>query len=107
MIYKFRSKAAADLVMLQAHGDALLRILGREPSDRGIIEPPDLPAAMQAIRDAIEADEGARAQAEQEASARGERLPPRHGVTLRQRLWPIAEMMRRALAAGEPIVWGV
>ncbi|MCW5640107.1 MAG: DUF1840 family protein, partial [Rubrivivax sp.] len=39
MIYKFRSKAAGDLIMLPAHGDQLLRLLGREPAAQGIIEP--------------------------------------------------------------------
>jgi len=33
-----------------------------------------------------------------------ERLPP---VGLRQRLWPMIEMLRRAHAAGVPVVWGV
>jgi hypothetical protein len=27
-------------------------------------------------------------------------------VSLRQRVWPMVEMMKRAQAAGEPIVWG-
>jgi hypothetical protein len=26
---------------------------------------------------------------------------------LRRRLWPMVEMIRRAQAAGEPVVWGV
>ena len=30
-----------------------------------------------------------------------------HPVALRQRLWPLVEMLRRAQAAGEPVVWGV
>jgi Domain of unknown function (DUF1840) len=28
-------------------------------------------------------------------------------VGLRQRVWPVVEMFRRAQAAGEPVVWGV
>jgi hypothetical protein len=34
MPYKFGSKASGDVIMLQAHGDALLRLLGREPEIR-------------------------------------------------------------------------
>ena len=34
-------------------------------------------------------------------------LPPRESVTLRQRAWPLAEMIRRAHAAKADIVWGV
>jgi len=29
MIYKFKSKAAGDVIMLQAHGDQLMRLIGR------------------------------------------------------------------------------
>lgn len=107
MIYKFKSKATADLIMLGPHGDALLRLMGREPAPKGIVEPADMPAALEAIRAAIDADEQARAEAEREAAAQGQRLPPRHGVSPRQRLWPVAEMMRRALAADVPVTWGV
>lgn len=107
MIYKFKSKAAGDVIMLGPNGDALMRAIGREPAPKGIIEPKDMPAAIAAIERAIADDEAARAEAEAEAAAKGETLPPREGVTPRQRLWPMVEMMRRACAANEPIVWGV
>ena len=45
MIYKFKCKAAGDILMLGPNGDALMRILGREPGPKGIIEP----AAMAAV----------------------------------------------------------
>lgn len=95
MLYKFKSKAAGDIVMLQAHGDQLMRLIGREPAAKGIIEPADMPAAMRALQDAA-------AQAQAASDADGER-----GVGLKQRVWPIIEMMKRARAADEPIVWGV
>lgn len=95
MIYKFKSKAAGDVIMLQPHGDQLMRLIGREPAAKGIIETADMGAAMQALQDAA-------AQERLPADAEGER-----GVGLKQRVWPMVEMMKRALAAGEPIVWGV
>ena len=96
MIYKFKSKATSDLIMLQPHGDQLLRLIGREPAAKGIIEAADLPAALRALEQAAE-------QAPPPSDdAQGER-----GVGLKQRLWPMIAMMKRALAAGEPIVWGV
>ena len=96
MIYKFKSKAAGDLIMLQPDGDHLLRLIGREPAPKGIIEIADMPAAIKALQDAA-----AQAQAPSPNSD-GER-----GVGLKQRVWPMIEMMKRSLAAGEPIVWGV
>lgn len=107
MIYKFKSKASGDIIMMAATGDALMRAIGREPAPKGIIEPAAMPAAMAAIEQAVLADEAARADAERDAAARGERPAPRDGVALRQRLWPMLDMLKRAGAAGEPVVWGV
>ena len=107
MIYKFKSKAAADVIMMGPNGDALLRAIGREPAPKGIIEPAACGPSIAAIEQALRADEAARAEAEAEAAARGDTLPAREGVALRQRLWPMVEMLKRAGAANEPVVWGV
>ena len=107
MIYKFKSKSAGDVIMTGPTGDQLLRLLGREPAPKGIIETKDMPAAMQALEQAVAADEATRAEAEAEAEAKGEKLPPREGVSLRQRAWPLVEMMKRSHANGHDIVWGV
>ncbi len=107
MIYKFKCKAAGDLIMLEPQGDALLRVLGREPVAQGIIEPTAMAAAIAAIEAAVAADELQRAQAEREASEAGARLPARQGVSPRARFWPMLEMLRRASAADQAIVWGV
>ena len=107
MIYKFKSKASGDVIMLAASGDAVLRTIGKEPAAQGIVEPADMPAAMQAIEAAVAADEAARARAEQEARSAGATPAARDGVSLRQRAWPLVEMMKRSHAAGEPVVWGV
>lgn len=100
MIYKFRSKATGDTLMLGPQGDQVMSILGREPSPKGIIEPQAMPAAIAALQQAAEADAERRAQADPEAVQR-------EPVSLRQRVWPLVEMMRAAHAANEPIVWGV
>jgi len=107
MIYKFKSKATGDVIMMGPNGDQVLRLIGKEPAAKGIIEVAAMPAAMAAIERAIHGDEDARKQAEAEAAAEGEVLPPREGVSLRQRAWPMVEMMKRAHAAGHEIVWGV
>ena len=107
MIYKFKSKAAGDVIMMAASGDQVLRILGREPAAKGILEVAAMPAAMQAIEAAVMQDEQARQQAEAEAAAEGKPLAPRESVTLRQRAWPLLEMIKRSHAAQAEIVWGV
>lgn len=105
MIYKFKSKAAGDVVMLGDSGDQLLRLLGREPAPQGIFEVADMPALRTALEQAVAAEEAARAEAE--AHAEGRQLPPHENVSLRQRVWPLVEMMKRAQADNHPIVWGV
>lgn len=107
MIYKFKSKAAGDVIMMGPSGDEVLRSIGKSPSPKGIIELAEMPAAISAVEQAIAAEEAARAEAEAQARADGQKLGPRDGVSLRQRAWPLVEMMKRALAANETIVWGV
>ncbi len=107
MIYKFKSKASGDVLMLGPNGDAMLRAIGREPAAQGIIAPAACAAAIAAIEQAVAADEAARAEAEREAAANGQTLAPRDGVGLRQRLWPMVDLLKRAAAAGVPVVWGV
>lgn len=107
MIYKFKSKASGDILMLGPTGDALLRAIGREPSPQGIIEPADCGPAVLAIEQAIMADETARAAAQADAADGGASLPAQDGVAMRQRLWPMIDLLKRAAAAGVPVVWGV
>ena len=107
MIYKFKSKAAGDVIMTAPAGDDVLRVIGKSPAAQGIIERAAMGAAIAAIEQAVAADEAARAQAETDAAADGRKLAPRDGVTLRQRAWPLVEMMKRSTAERADIVWGV
>ena len=107
MIYKFKSKADGDVIMTGPAGDDVLRVIGKSPGAQGIIESGLMTAAIAAIEQAVAADEAARAQAEKEAAADGRKLGPREGVTLRQRAWPLVEMMKRSSEEGADIVWGV
>lgn len=104
MIYKFKSKATGDLIMLGPNGDALLRVLGREPAAKGIIEVADMAAARRAIEQALAEADAAASAAKADG---GDPEREREAVGLRQRLWPMVQMLERAQAAKEPIVWGV
>ena len=103
-MYRFKSKADADLLMMAPVGDQILRILGREPAPRGILEAAALPQAIRALEDAIAAADAVRRDArrgddDDEGGA--------EAVGLQQRAWPMLEMMRRSLAERADIVWGV
>lgn len=112
MIYRFKSQATGDVIMMAPHGDHLLHLLGREPAERGIIEVAHMPQCIATLQAAIEADDAARAQAHKAAASDAEAADPEAlaaapPVGLRQRLWPVVEMLRQAHAEGKPVVWGV
>ena len=108
MLYKFKSKAAADLIMLQPNGRRLLEIIGKSGTpSKGILLPEQMPAAIAALEAAIAREEAAMKAAQTEAAERGEELPRPDAVSLRQRALPFIEMLRRCQQAGKEIVWGV
>ena len=118
MLYKFKSKAAGDVIMLGPNGDQVLRIIGKQPALKGIIEVGAMQAAIAAIEAAIAENEAqpAASEAAQAGQLSDElrnkfRDDMRGGgaerVSLRQRAWPLVEMLKRSVTAGEPIVWGV
>jgi Domain of unknown function (DUF1840) len=102
MLYKFKSKAAGDVIMLAANGDQVMRLVGREPAAKGIFEVKDMSQLISALETAVTADESARKQpaGDGEAPAQGD------GVALRQRVWPLVDMLRRCHASNEVITWG-
>jgi hypothetical protein len=105
MIYRFKSKAAADLIVMGPVGDTLLRTIGREPAAKGIVEAAALPAAIAALEQAVAAEDAARKAAPDDEA--DETRGGGDNVSLRQRAWPLLEMMRRSQREGADIVWGV
>ncbi|MDD5336069.1 MAG: DUF1840 domain-containing protein [Rhodoferax sp.] len=105
MIYKFKSQAAADVIMLQLNGDQMLAIVGKQPSPQGIITVAQIPAAITALEVAIarhEAVQSRRAeQPQMEIEVEGD------SVDLRQRAGPFIELLRNSAQAGKDVVWGV
>lgn len=107
MLYKFKSKAAGDLIMLEPNGRRVLEVIGKDAGPQGIILPEEMPAAVTALENAIAREEAEQKAAIEEAKAKGQ-VPPRFdGVSLRQRAVPFIDMLRRCQQAGKEIVWGV
>ncbi|MCE4557205.1 DUF1840 domain-containing protein [Pelomonas cellulosilytica] len=107
MLYRFKSKSGADVVMLAESADAVLRLMGRSPAPQGILEAADLPVLIQALEAGVAADEAQFEQAVDAAKVAGEPAPRRQGVSLRQRAWPLLELMRRSQGESHDVVWGV
>ncbi len=107
MLYKFKSKSTADLIMLEPNGRQMLQILGREPSAEGILVPEEMAAAITALQAAVRQDEAQKQTRIDEAVAQG-LVPERaEGVSLSQRAQPFIDMLRRCEKAGHEVVWGV
>ncbi|MDZ7864545.1 DUF1840 domain-containing protein [Acidovorax sp.] len=108
MLYKFKSKAAADLIMLEPQGRQILEIIGKTPGNNGIVTAAQIPGAISALEAAVAASEaqppvqeGLEAEDEDDQGKRDET------VKLRQRAAPFIEMLRKSAAEQADVVWGV
>ena len=99
MMYKFKSKATGDLIMTQPVGDRVLGLIGKAVTPQGIIEVDQMQAAMSALESAVAA-EAPKPASDNDDSHKAD------NVGLRQRVWPMVEMMKRAAAEQQPITWG-
>ena len=107
MLYRFKSKAGADVVMLEANGRQLLEILGKDPSGPGIILPEQMPGAVQALKDAVFEEEAEHERERQESLARGDRPPEPNRITLRVRAMPFIELLQYSMNEHTEVLWGV
>ena len=107
MLYKFKSRATADVIMLEPNGRQIVQIMGKTPGQGGIVTAEQIPGAIAAIEVAIVAEERARAQAGAEAQdgedGRGDDAA--EAVSLRQRAAPLLDMLRRSAAEGREVTW--
>ena len=98
MIYKFKSQADADVIMLQSNGDQMLTIIGKEPSARGIITVAQTPAAIAALESAIEVHEAAEVKRLEHPGLVVE--VEGDSVMLRHRAAPFIQLLRNSAQAG-------
>ena len=107
MLYKFKSKATGDLIMLEPNGRRMLEIVGKEPGPKGIILAQDMPAAIAALEAAVNQEEAEQAAMVKAAQAAGTSAPKFEAISLRQRAVPFIEMLKRCQKAEHEVVWGV
>lgn len=108
MLYRFKSQATADVVMLEPNARQLLDVIGKAPGAQGIITSEQIPAAISALEAAI-AHEHAQHRNNDDAfaSTKHEEPAEREHVTLHQRAAPLIDMLKRSSAEGKDVVWGV
>lgn len=115
--------------MFETHAKALLEIMGKDPSAKGILLVADMPKALEALEVALkkhghEANHEAEHEADHEADhevshEKGHASPAKHrskeqeqgqesfAVSLGQRAAPMRQMIKQCILEGHPIVWGV
>jgi hypothetical protein len=110
MLYKFKSQATGDLIMLEPNGRQILRIIGKDHTDsltQGILAPSDMPKAIAALQTAIAQEEALQKQHELEALDKGEAPERLESVSLRQRAAPFIDLLKRCHQEDADLVWGV
>ena len=100
MLYKFRSKNAGDVIMLEANGRKVLELIGKEAGPTGIILAGQMPTAIQALQDAIALEES-HDEKQDEDFVLGDT------PGLRQRAMPFIDILKRNHKMGTDITWGV
>ena len=117
MLYKFKSKATGDLIMLEPQGKHILKLIGKEPGAKGIIMPNEMMAAIDALHAAVVREEIAIKEAKDaaketiptdgQAQAATPVVDGTRSISLKQRVVPFIDMLRRAHAEDKEVVWGV
>jgi len=94
----FRSRAASQILMQSESARQLLDIIGKPLGQRGVIPAAELDAALHRLQAAVAASPETRAPDDDPAAA---------PVGLRQRAFPLLEMLRAASRRQVDITWGI
>jgi hypothetical protein len=111
MLFKFKSKACSDLIMLEGDARRLLRIMRGEDPVKGIFLVRDLPQVIGQLETAVAEDEALRRQLAEKARLEG--VAPEaqeasaEGVSLARRAAPMLKLLRQSLSQEADVVWGV
>ena len=107
MLYKFKSQAAADVIMTQSSAEELLQIIGKAPGPAGIITVEQIPAAIAALQKAVAQSEADEQAARKQQQALGEEPVSEDAIQLHRRAAPFIELLRQSASENKDVVWGV
>ena len=114
MIVTFRSPASGDVIMFGDVAQRMMKLMGKDVTDKGIVTVEQLPEAIARLKAAIEEDKQQRAGMHEEdlpetepVGSGGKASGSRPFVTLTQRAVPLLELLEWSLKKKKPVVWGV
>lgn len=114
MLVKFKSKAAADVLMYGEHARRILDLLGKD-ADRGVITAEETGSAVSRLENEI-AQARAHAATEeimhdievhQSTGHEDHEHEPTEMVSFATRAYPLLEMLRAAHREGHNVAWGI
>ena len=104
MLVTFSSKSGADILMLSQHAKPILQIMGKlDGADlpvRGVFMPEHMAQTITQLEQAI-----AIAPAPTEEDEDAPQDPIARPVGLRQRAFPLLDLLKRAKEQGYPVLW--
>jgi hypothetical protein len=115
VLFKFKSKITSDLIMLEADGRRLLKIMLGDDPIKGIVLSQDMPMVLAKLESAVAQDEALRAQRSQDAQ-NGKKEGVLDGlqsgseseaVRLAQRASPMIKLLKQCVANPTDLVLGV
>lgn len=102
---RFSSSAAGTVSMFDAPARELLRMAGRLEGDRGAIAADEIAGALKALRRALDTLPASRPEPAKPDGDDGEETPSEPEVGLRQRAWPLLDMLERAARKNVAVLW--
>jgi len=107
MLYRFKSQATADVLMLETNARQLLEVTGKQAGATGIFTAEQIPAALAKLEAAIAQEAKIQHNRDAFAVEGHEADADRNHVALHQRAAPLIDMLKRSLEEGKNVVWGV
>lgn len=114
MLFKFKSRACADLIMLEADARRILQAMTGDDAAQGIVRVADMPAALARLETAVAQDEALHKASAQAAAREGRHATDKDpeqaelpAIRLAQRAAPMLQMLRRCMAEEADLLWGV
>ena len=106
MLLVFRSPSSGDFIMHQQHAFALLGLMGKSETAQGIISREEVAQLHAVLVSRLEQQPEPVLNEDQEIS-QNSTADASQAVGLKQRAWPLLEMLKKAALKQHDVTWGV
>jgi hypothetical protein len=103
----FRSRAASEVIMVAENAQRLLEIIGKPMGERGVITAAQIDDALGRLERAVGAEGQGGGEKNAAASGGVDANADATPVGLRQRAFPLMQMLRAAKRSNADVTWGI